>query len=206
MWKKLSKRLSHILRIPAAGSGRGQRRPRRFRPAVDNMEDRLVPATITVTPFADVVNPNDRATSLREAINMAKATPTERPTEGPFNFSVSEMSGGVVIRLQGEARITAVDRLQFTLARLVARRVPLVVLDLSGLTLLSSLAMGALVALSRDLGRWGGRVRIAGIRPRVYESLESLRLHTLFEFCSTIEEALSVAGGPTAMRHCDAPT
>ncbi len=41
-------------------------------------------------------------------------------------------------------------------------------LDLSELTFIASLAMGVLVTFRRDLGRWGGRVRIAGTRPEIY--------------------------------------
>src|SRR5262249_43896767 len=57
----------------------------------------------------------------------------------------------------------------YHLTRPLARRPPLVLLDFSELTLLSSLAMGLLVRFRRDLARWGGRVRIAGAPPSVRE-------------------------------------
>src|SRR5262249_49572377 len=41
---------------------------------VECLENRLVPATIVVTTTADVVNPNDKLVSLREAITRANAT------------------------------------------------------------------------------------------------------------------------------------
>src|SRR4051812_35563469 len=44
--------------------------PRR-RPRIEVLEDRLVPATFTVTTPLDIVNPNDGKVSLREAITRA---------------------------------------------------------------------------------------------------------------------------------------
>jgi anti-anti-sigma factor len=109
----------------------------------------------------------------------------------PLIVRVTEEPRGVVLRLEGEAQVPAVDRMQLALLRLVARRVRFVVVDLSGLNLLSSLALGALVGFRRDLVRLGGRVRIAGVQPGVYESMKATRLHTLFEFCDTVAEALA---------------
>ena len=124
-------------------------------------------------------------------------SPSARPLlapAAPFECRVTETTWGVLLRLEGEAGVRAVDRMQFILMRLVARRTPLVVVDLSGVTFLSSLAMGALVGFSRDLGRWGGRVKLAAIPPLICESLKTSRLHTLFEICATVEEAQAAAG------------
>jgi anti-anti-sigma factor len=101
--------------------------------------------------------------------------------------TILDVTQGVLVRLEGAADCNSVARLQLALVRLIACREPLAVLDLSGLTFLSSLAMGALVSLRRDLARWGGRVRIARATPQVYESLEAARLTMLFEFTDTIE-------------------
>src|SRR5687767_8498900 len=50
------------------------RRSQRYRPMFECLEDRLAPATITVTTRADVVKPGDGKISLREAITRANAT------------------------------------------------------------------------------------------------------------------------------------
>ena len=124
----------------------------------------------------------------------SRAARSGRPPEAPFDCRVAETPWGVLLRLEGEVGIYAVDRMQLMLIRLVARRMPLVVVDLSGVTFLSSLAMGALVCLRRDLGRWGGRVKLAAIPPLIYGSLRTAHLDTLFEICATVEEAQATAG------------
>jgi anti-anti-sigma factor len=132
------------------------------------------------------------ATTSMRTDTIGGRTPRAQGLDGapPLAVTTIDVPRGVVVRLEGAARFDTVDRLQFNLLRLVVRRVPLTVLDLSGLTLLSSLAMGALVSLRRDLARWGGRVRIAGASRSVYESLEAAGLTLLFEFFGTVEEAL----------------
>jgi anti-anti-sigma factor len=108
----------------------------------------------------------------------------------PLAVIITDLPLAVIIRLEGFATFDTLKQLHCALAQLIARRVALAVLDLSALTLLSSLAMGALVRLRRDLGRWGGQVRIGAASPSVYESLESAGLTQLFEFYATVEEAV----------------
>ena len=99
----------------------------------------------------------------------------------------------VVVSLAGEASTDNLQPLELALARLLARRVPLAVLDCSALTLLSSLAMGLLIGLRRDLGRWQGRVKLAGVGPLVEQALQVTRLIELFEVHATVEQALAAA-------------
>src|SRR5438093_10619739 len=48
-------------------------RPRRLRLRLEQLEDRLAPATLTVTTVADDITPNDGSVSLREAITAVNA-------------------------------------------------------------------------------------------------------------------------------------
>ena len=135
-------------------------------------------------------------TTILEASPLAAAhARAARPRQESTTLAVtiSDFDGGVLVRLEGEAGIIGLDKLAFAFTRVLARRVRLAVLDFSHLTFLSSLAMGQLVRLSRDLARWGGRVKIACCRPLVRGALETARLGCFFEFTGSVEEAIPTA-------------
>jgi anti-sigma B factor antagonist len=127
---------------------------------------------------------NDKSTPAADA-------PPRRQAGAGLDVQTTDLAQGVVVRLDGKADMLTVDRMQFALGRLLARRVPLAVLDLSGLVFLASLAIAVLVTFRRDLLRRGGRVRLAGIRPEIHECFQVAGLADLFEFCPTVEEALT---------------
>jgi anti-sigma B factor antagonist len=123
---------------------------------------------------------------------VALAAPPRRP-KATLVVRVTDLDRAVVVGLAGEASTDNLQPLELALARLLTQRVPLAVLDCSALTLLSSLAMGMLVGLCRDLGRWRGRVKLAGLGPRIEEALQTTRLIDLFEVHATVEQALAAA-------------
>lgn len=69
MLQTLSRFVSRLLRPTTRA-----RKSRRTRLQIESLENRLVPAVLNVTTFADVVDANDGRLSLREAISQANAT------------------------------------------------------------------------------------------------------------------------------------
>ena len=130
---------------------------------------------------------NDAATTL------AAPAPRRQPMAA-LVVRITDLDRAVVVSVVGEASTDNLQPLEFALARLLARRVPLAVLDCSALTLLSSLAMGMLVGLRRDLGRWQGCVKLACLTPPIQDVLQATGLTELFEVHATVEEALATVG------------
>jgi anti-anti-sigma factor len=128
---------------------------------------------------------------------------TSRPAEVDFpqpspifkgralTATIIDLDCGVLVRIEGDAGVAGLEKLQFAFTRVIARRTLLAVLDLSRLTDFSSLAMGLLVRLSRDLGRWNGRVKIANCPPVIRVALEVARLTDFFQFHASVDEAVS---------------
>jgi anti-anti-sigma factor len=107
-----------------------------------------------------------------------------------IEVSVREAPGEVVVRLAGEASFGLAGELAGVLLCVSVRRPPLVTLDLSGLTFVSCLALGALVAFRRGVVGAGGRFRLAAaLQEPVRASLERAGLLTLFGWPEGVEVA-----------------
>jgi anti-anti-sigma factor len=126
------------------------------------------------------------------AAGDARAT-RPRQESTTLAVTISDFDGRVLVRLEGEAGIVGLEKLEVAFARVIARRAPVAVLDLSGLTFVSSLAIGQLVRLRRDLNRWNGRVKIASCPPAIREALQTAGLIDCFGFHASVQEALSAA-------------
>jgi anti-anti-sigma factor len=130
--------------------------------------------------------------AMDRAEDQRRDYPTPQP-KSSLHVHITDLDRAVVVSVAGEASTDNLQPLEFALARLVARRVPLAVLDCSALTSLSSLAMGMLVSLRRDFGRWQGCVKLACVGPRIEQVLQATRLTELFQIHVTVEQALSSA-------------
>lgn len=109
-----------------------------------------------------------------------------------LEIRVEERDGAVIAKLIGEASLATSGDLERGLMGVHARRPSRLVLDLSELTFIASLALGNLVELQqRVVGRNGGAVRAAGLRPEVRKAFEHARLDQLFPFSETVDQALS---------------
>ena len=64
-----------------------------------------------------------------------------------------------------------------------------VVLEMSKVTFLPSLSLGALVTLLQTMKQMKRRLILAGIQPNVRQTLTICRLSKLFEICESIDEA-----------------
>jgi anti-sigma B factor antagonist len=69
-----------------------------------------------------------------------------------------------------------------------------VVLDLSQVEFVPSLALGTLVSLLKSLRQGGHRLLLAGLHPHVRATLAVTRLDKLFEIYPTVDDALKQAG------------
>jgi anti-anti-sigma factor len=107
-----------------------------------------------------------------------------------FKMSTSEVSGGIIIKLEGSLELAACTALERGLLGLTARKPKLAIFDLSGLTFISSLAMGSIVSFRTGVTRAGGKVFLAGMSPLILECFRRPRLTMLFEVRDSVTQCL----------------
>jgi anti-anti-sigma factor len=108
---------------------------------------------------------------------------------GRLGVVIDEAVGEVVVRITGEGSFSQADALTAALLGLIARRPPVVVLDLSGLNSLSCLITGVLTAFRRAIVRAGGQVRLArALQEPVLAALARAEILALFTATTEVQQ------------------
>jgi anti-sigma B factor antagonist len=94
-----------------------------------------------------------------------------------------------VLTLKGSLNALTAPEVKANIDALVAEKRLQVAVDLSGLDLIDSSGVGAIVSLFKRLRMIGGDVKIAALRGQPKEIFRILRLEKAFDIVATVEEA-----------------
>lgn len=123
-----------------------------------------------------------------------------RPRPGT-EFRVDEIeqvreTGTVVVAVYGDADMHVADELEVRLAEVIDEAPAYLVLDLSGVTFLDSMALGVLLGGLKRLKEKGGRMRVVAPRPEIRRIFEVTLLDRLFDLDSSRDAALAATASP----------
>lgn len=96
-----------------------------------------------------------------------------------------------LITLTGAADVSGSPELERKLTMVSAQRPKVAILDLSGLTFISSLCMGSLIQFGHGLTKRGSRVAVAAAQPMVADALRRIRMESVLPMYPTVEDALA---------------
>ncbi len=108
--------------------------------------------------------------------------------------AVEDHDGWRVLRLAGEVDVATAPRLRDRLVQLVTEGPPQVVVDLSGVTFIDSMGLGALVSGLKRARAHDGDLRLAGASDHVAKVLSITRLDQAFVVGDSVADVL--AGSP----------
>ncbi len=101
----------------------------------------------------------------------------------------------IVVAVHGDTDMHVVDELEARLSEVIDEGPALLVLDLSGVTFLDSMALGVLLSSLKRLGQTGGKLRVVTPRPEIRRIFEVTLLDRLFDIDSSRDEALAATTG-----------
>ena len=109
--------------------------------------------------------------------------------------SLDERDGWQVLALAGDVDVASAPRLRDRLVQLITNGPPRVVVDMSGLTFIDSMGLGALISGLKRARAHGGDLRLVGPSDHVAEVLAITRLDAAFLVTDTVDDALAATPG-----------
>jgi len=103
--------------------------------------------------------------------------------------ALEEHAGWHVLRLAGEVDVATAPRLRDRLVSLVTGGQRDLIVDLSGVTFIDSMGLGALVSGLKRARAQGGDLRLVGATDHVAKVLEITRLNQAFVVAESVAEA-----------------
>ena len=108
--------------------------------------------------------------------------------------TLTERDGWQVLTLAGEIDVATAPRLRDRLVQLITEGPPRVVVDMTGLTFIDSMGLGALVSGMKRARAHDGDLRLVGPSDHVAKVLSITRLDQAFLVAPSVDDAL--AGTP----------
>ncbi len=112
----------------------------------------------------------------------------------PVAEGASGGQGVVVVRIRGSADIHSEDQIEKALAKIAGTEPRLVVLDLEGVDILTSLAIGVLVGFRSRVVGHGGSVVMARVPEPIAKTMRFTRVSELFVRYGSVADATASSG------------
>ncbi len=100
-------------------------------------------------------------------------------------------SGLLVCQIEGDIDINSSPDIKKAFDKLISKRSPKIVVNLSGVSYVDSSGLATLVEILKNMRAYGGRIRLSNLSPRVKGLFEITKLDKLFEILQEEEEAVT---------------
>jgi len=96
-----------------------------------------------------------------------------------------------VLPLEGEIDLHVSPRVAISVAQIIGKKPPKLVVDLSRVTYIDSSGLAVLIEAMQNVERYGGKLAIAGMQETVQSIFEIARLDQVFRIFPNVETALA---------------
>ena len=100
-------------------------------------------------------------------------------------------NGLTVCHIDGEVDINSSPDIKKSFDKLISKKTPKVVINLSRVAYVDSSGLATLVEILKNMRTYGGKMRLANLSPKIKSLFEITKLEKLFEIMGSEEEAIS---------------
>lgn len=108
-----------------------------------------------------------------------------------MSVKIEPKSGLIVCYIDGEVDINSSPDIKKSFDRLISKKTPKIVINLSKVTYVDSSGLATLVELLKNMKAYSGRMRLVGLTPKIKSLFEITKLEKLFEIMINEDEAIS---------------
>ncbi len=102
-----------------------------------------------------------------------------------------QKSGLMVCHIDGEIDINTAPDIKKAFDRLLSKKEPKIVINLTKVTYVDSSGLATLVEILKNMRAYGGRMRLTNLSPKIKSLFEITKLERLFDIIAEEEEAIS---------------
>ena len=100
-------------------------------------------------------------------------------------------NGLTVCSVDGEIDINSSPDIKKAFDKVLSKKTPRIIVNLSKVTYVDSSGLATLVGILKNMRSYGGRMRLAGMSPKIKSLFEITKLDKLFDIMASEEEAIS---------------
>jgi anti-sigma B factor antagonist len=100
-------------------------------------------------------------------------------------------NGLMICRVEGDIDINCSPELKKAFDKLTSQKTPKIVIELSKVAYVDSSGLATLVGILKNMRSYGGKMRLAGMSPKIKSLFEITKLDKLFEIMASEEEAIT---------------
>ena len=100
-------------------------------------------------------------------------------------------NGLMICRVDGDIDINCSPALKKAFDKLISQKTPKIVIEMTKVVYVDSSGLATLVGILKNMRSYGGKMRLAGMSPKVKSLFEITKLDKLFEIMASEEEAIA---------------
>ncbi len=104
---------------------------------------------------------------------------------------IETKSGLTVCYVEGEIDINTSPDIKKSFDKLITKKTPKIIINLSKVTYVDSSGLATLVEILKNMKSYGGRMRLTNLSPKIKSLFEITKLEKLFEIMADENEAIS---------------